>query len=73
MPWSTELQLRPPRRRQPGNSLPGGGEPDGLIACPELKRRIPLWRDGAAWLAIPNDAKSFSGINGPFKATCQDV
>jgi hypothetical protein len=46
MPWSTELQLRPPRRRQPGNSLPGGGEPDGLIACPALKRRIRMPEDG---------------------------
>ena len=41
MPRSTELQFRPPRRRQPGNSLPGGNESDGLRAfdAPALKRR----------------------------------
>ena len=41
MPGSTELQFRPPRRRQPGNSLPGGNESDGLRAfdAPALKRR----------------------------------
>jgi hypothetical protein len=46
VPRSTELQFRPPRRRQPGNSLPGENESDGLRAfdAPALKRRTA---DGA--------------------------
>ena len=41
MPRSTELQFRPPRRRQSGNSLPGKNESDGHRAfdAPALKLR----------------------------------
>ena len=46
VPRSKELQLLPPLPRQPGNSLPGGNESDGLrtFDAPALKRRTA---DGA--------------------------